>query len=183
MSSMRTPFSFLERELRICLAANRAIHRITAVRFFEVVSRLGDGSVWYALMILLPVVWGPRGLLASLHLAVTGLAALALYYTLKGLTRRPRPYRQESGIRLTVAPLDEFSFPSGHTLQAAAFTFVVMSWFPVAGWVLAPFTVLIALSRVVLGLHYPSDVLAAVVLGIILGFLSVAFIPFPAVQG
>lgn len=176
MSGLRLPISVMERELRICLAANRAIHRITAVRFFAAISRLGDGVIWYVLMALLPFVWGPRALLASLHLALTGLAALAIYYALKGLTRRPRPYRQESGIRLTVAPLDEFSFPSGHTLQAVAFTIVAMSWLPVLGWFLVPFTTLVALSRVVLGLHYPSDVLAAIGLGVMLGSLSVLLV-------
>lgn len=177
MSDLRTPPGFMERELRICLAANRAIHRITAVKFFATVSRLGDGVIWYALMVLLPLVWGPRALLASLHLALTGLGALALYYSLKRLTRRPRPYCQERAIRLIVPPIDEFSFPSGHTLQAVAFTVVAMSWFPVLGWVLIPFSLLVALSRVVLGLHYPSDVLAAVGFGLVLGLLSTALLP------
>lgn len=176
MSGLRLPVNVMKRELRICLAANRAIHRITAVRFFAAISRLGDGMIWYTLMVLLPFVWGPRALLASLHLAFTGLAGLGLYYALKGLTRRPRPYRQESGIRLAVAPLDEFSFPSGHTLQAVAFTLVAMSWFPVLGWLLLPFTFLVALSRVVLGLHYPSDVLAAIGLGAVLGSLSIVLV-------
>lgn len=177
MNSLRHPISLVERELRICLLANRAIHRITAVPFFALISRLGDGIIWYALMILLPLLWGPWALLASLHLALTGLAALGLYYSLKGLTRRPRPYRQESGIRLAVAPLDEFSFPSGHTLQAVAFTVVAVNWFPVLGWILVPFTFLVALSRIVLGLHYPSDVLAALVLGAILGSASIMLLP------
>ncbi len=181
MSSLRTPISLMERELRICLAANRAIHRITAVKFFVAISRLGDGMFWYALMVLLPVVWGPWALLASLHLALTGLAALGLYYALKSVTRRPRPYCQESAIRLVVPPIDEFSFPSGHTLQAVAFTVVALNWFPVLGWVLLPFTLLVALSRVVLGLHYPSDVLAAVGFGVALGLLSIRLAPINAI--
>lgn len=172
MSEARAPLSMLERELRICLLANRAVHRMTAERFFAVISRLGDGMVWYVLMAALPLVYGPGALLASLHLGLTALAALGVYYTLKGLTKRPRPYRQERGIRLSVAPLDEFSFPSGHTLQAVAFTLVAVSWFPVLGWVLFPFAALVALSRVVLGLHYPSDVIAAIGLGSLLALVS-----------
>lgn len=178
MSEARTPAGFLERELRICLLANRAIHRLTAERFFAVVSRLGDGMIWYVLMAVLPLIYGAGAVLASLHLALTALAALGVYYALKGLTRRPRPYRQERGIRLSVPPLDEFSFPSGHTLQAVAFTVVAMAWFPALGWVLIPFTALVALSRVVLGLHYPSDVAAAVFLGLILGIASIGFFEY-----
>lgn len=175
MSDLRAPLTIMERELRICLVANRAIHRLTAGRLFALVSRLGDGLFWYALMVALPLLYGPAAILASLHLAVTGLAALGTYYALKGLTRRPRPYRQERGIQLSVPPLDEFSFPSGHTLQAVAFTLVAVHWFPVLGWVLYPFTALVALSRVVLGLHYPSDVLAAIGLGTLLAVLSIGF--------
>lgn len=174
MSNVRAPLSLMERELKICLLANRAIHRMTAERLFAVISRLGDGLAWYLLMGLLPLLYGPKAILASLHMGLTGLAALGLYYSLKGLTRRPRPYRRDRGIRLSVPPLDEFSFPSGHTLQAVAFTLVAVSWFPVLGWVLFPFTALVALSRVVLGLHYPSDVLAAIGLGTLLAAASIA---------
>lgn len=54
-----------------------------------------------------------------------------------------------------MAPLDEFSFPSGHTLHAVAFSLVAMAHYPVLAWALVPFTASVAVSRVVLGLHYP----------------------------
>jgi undecaprenyl-diphosphatase len=76
-----------------------------------------------------------------------------------------------------IAPLDEFSFPSGHTLHAVSFTLVALAYFPVLAPVLVPFTVLVALSRVVLGLHYPSDVLAATVIGCGLAGLSIWIAP------
>jgi undecaprenyl-diphosphatase len=61
--------------------------------------------------------------------------------------------------------LDTFSFPSGHTLHAVAFTLVACSYYPGLTAVLMPFTLLTAASRVVLGLHYPSDVLAGAAIG------------------
>ena len=64
-----------------------------------------------------------------------------------------------------VPPLDEFSFPSGHTLHAVAFTAVACAWYPPLALLLVPFALLVAASRVVLGLHYPSDVLAAIAIG------------------
>ena len=69
-------------------------------------------------------------------------------------------------------PLDEFSFPSGHTLHAVSFGIVAAGWFPVLALPLALFAVLVAMSRVVLGLHYPSDVLAGAALGAALGLGS-----------
>jgi undecaprenyl-diphosphatase len=69
------------------------------------------------------------------------------------------------GIRAGTPPLDRYSFPSGHTLHAVSFTAIATAHFPELGWVLVPFTVLVAASRVVLGLHYPSDVLAGAAIG------------------
>src|SRR5690606_16957595 len=80
-------------------------------------------------------------------------------------------------VRAWVAPLDEFSFPSGHTLHAVAFSTVAVAHYPVLAWALVPFTGAVALSRVVLGLHYPSDVLAATAIGGLLAAVSLWLVP------
>jgi undecaprenyl-diphosphatase len=95
-----------------------------------------------------------------------------LYRLLKRWTRRPRPFRAHREIVAHIAPLDEFSFPSGHTLHAVAFTIIALAWFPLLAPLLVTFALLVAASRVVLGLHYPSDVLAATVIGCALGAAS-----------
>ena len=163
-------------ELRLCLHLNRYGARPLVRRGFAAVSRLGDGAFWYALMALLPFVGGMAGVHASLHLAFVGLVALGLYRSLKQSTRRPRPFARHRAITAHIAPLDEFSFPSGHTLHAISFTLVATHYFPVLGWVLWPFAVLVAMSRVVLGLHYPSDVLAATLIGISLARASILLV-------
>ena len=68
-------------------------------------------------------------------------------------------------IKLGERPLDVFSFPSGHTLQTVLFTMMLGSQTPMLLWILVPFTVLIAISRMVLGLHYPTDVLIGAGIG------------------
>lgn len=156
----------------VCMAANRWGTRRAVGAFFGTVSRLGDGMFWYALMLALVALDGRRGLLAAAHMAATGLAALLLYRLLKRHTRRPRPFRACPGVIAHVPPLDEFSFPSGHTLQAVGFTVVALAWYPLLAPLLVTFTALVATSRVVLGLHYPSDVLAAIGIGGALGALS-----------
>jgi undecaprenyl-diphosphatase len=102
----------------------------------------------------------------------TGAVALALYRWLKRWTRRPRPFRCCDGVVAHVPPLDEFSFPSGHTLHAVSFSIVALAYFPALAPLLFTLCALIAASRVVLGLHYPSDVLAAVAIGSALGGIS-----------
>jgi undecaprenyl-diphosphatase len=168
---------FVDTENGWCLRANRVCARQGALRYFAAISRLGDGGFWYALMGALVVVEGVAGLHASLHLAVTGLIALSLYTLLKRWTRRPRPFASDVRIHAWVAPLDEFSFPSGHTLHAVAFSLVAMAHYPMLAWLLVPFTASVAVSRVVLGLHYPSDVLAATGIGSALAALSLWLVP------
>lgn len=160
-----------------CLRANRAAARTGVRRVFAAISRLGDGAFWYALMATLVLFEGLAGLLAALHLAATGAVALALYRLLKRWTRRPRPFAADLRIRAWVAPLDEFSFPSGHTLHAVAFSLVAIAHHPALAWLLLPFASGVALSRVVLGLHYPSDVLAAIAIGCALAGLSLWLVP------
>ena len=160
-----------------CRRSNRICARSGARRFFAAVSRLGDGVAWYALMAALIVVDGIDGLAASAHLAVTGAIALSLYKLLKQWTKRPRPYASDARIHAWVAPLDEFSFPSGHTLHAVAFTLVALAHYPMLAWLLIPFTASVAASRVVLGLHYPSDVLAATAIGSAVAALSLWLVP------
>ena len=160
-----------------CLRANRWGQGNGIRRFFALISRLGDGVFWYVLMAALIAFDGMAGLAASAHLAVTGVIALALYKLLKRWTRRPRPFASDVRIRAWVAPLDEFSFPSGHTLHAVAFSIVAIAHYPALAFLLIPFTVCVAVSRVVLGLHYPSDVLAAFGIGSLLAAISLWTMP------
>lgn len=156
-----------------CLRANALCGRTATRRFFALISRLGDGAFWYALMAGLVAFGGRNGAAAALHLAAIGLASLILYKALKRWTRRPRPCTADLRIRAWVAPLDEFSFPSGHTLHAVGFTIVALSYVPSLAWLLIPFAASVAVSRVVLGLHYPSDVLAATGIGSALALGSI----------
>jgi undecaprenyl-diphosphatase len=160
------------REAEFCVSCNRWGRRQSIRGFFALVSRLGDGAIWYGLMLAILLLDGAGGLPASAHMAATGVAALSLYRVLKRWTRRPRPFASDRRIYALVRPLDEFSFPSGHTLHAVAFSMVAISHYPALAWVLLPFTVCVAASRVVLGLHYPSDVIAACGIGFALGTAS-----------
>src|SRR5690606_41701738 len=81
------------------------------------------------------------------------------------------PTRRSSD--LGTPPLDRYSFPSGHTLHAACFQAMLFVAVPAAAWYVLPFTLSVAASRVVLGLHYPSDVAAGAVIGATMGWISV----------
>jgi undecaprenyl-diphosphatase len=157
----------------LCAMLN-GLSRSPAIReLFRTVSRLGDGVVWYALMALLPAIGGSEGWVVTLHAGLTALAGLLVYRITKRCSGRERPYVSHAGrVACAMPPLDRYSFPSGHTLHAVSFTLVLCSYFPHMVWVLLPCAVLIALSRMILGLHYPSDVLAGALIGGVLAVLS-----------
>jgi len=163
------------RELALCLAINRVCRRPSLARGFAVVSRLGDGVLWYVLTAALPLIYGPHGMAAAVHMAAAGLLGVTVYKSLKGNMTRQRPFVTHADIRRGTAPLDRYSFPSGHTLHAVAFTLVVLAYCPALFWLVVPFAVLVALSRVVLGLHYPSDVLAGAAVGAVLAGIVLRF--------
>lgn len=152
-------------ELRFCRLLNRSSRSSVVRQLFQIVSRLGDGWIWYAVLLTLPVLYGTAGFEAMLHAAVTGAVGLALYKLIKNHAVRERPYITHSVIDCASAPLDRYSFPSGHTLHAVCFTVMVSSYFPEWTNPLAALALLIALSRVILGLHYPTDVAAGAALG------------------
>jgi undecaprenyl-diphosphatase len=164
-------------ERRLCLALNRWAARRALMRLLRIVSRLGDGVFWYVLIGVLALFGGTRGAHAALHMSLVGIVSATLYRVLKRWTRRPRPFRTHADITAYIAPLDEFSFPSGHTLHAVGFTLVAVAWFPWLAALLVPFALLVALSRVALGVHYPSDVLAATLIGFLLAGTSMYLLP------
>lgn len=160
-----------------CLRFNRSCRTPTVRQAFAVVSRLGDGVFWYALMALLPLLYGRAGLHVSLQMIGVGAVGLGLYKWLKSRLVRERPCVSLLGIVQGTVPLDRYSFPSGHTLHAVGFATLVSVQFPALAWLCMPFAMLVALSRVVLGLHYPSDVLAGAAIGATLAWLAIEFVP------
>ncbi len=161
-----------QRDLDWATRMNRVAVRPFALLPMLLASRLGDGGLWYAAMIGLAVFGDSEARLCAARMALVGLLCVTLYKWLKAVIARPRPYVRCLDIRRCGRALDQFSFPSGHVLHAVAFSLILVQTYPMLGWVLWPFVLLVALSRVTLGLHYPSDVAAGAAMGAALaGFI------------
>jgi len=167
---------FHQFDSKICIKVNHTSQYWIVRNWFRLISRLGDGVFWYALMAAILLVERKSGLVPVIHMALTGLTATLIYKWLKGKTLRPRPYEVHQDVWLSGKPLDKFSFPSGHTLHAVAFCGVTLAYYPMLVWLVMPFTVMVGMSRVILGLHYPSDVLAGAILGASISSLSIALV-------
>jgi len=161
-------------EYGLCRRLNRGASFAIPRRIFRIASRLGDGIVWYVLIFALPVLYGAAGVRPAIVMALTGALGVALYSLLKHLFVRERPFITHTAIDPAAAPLDRYSFPSGHTLHAVSFAWQASAHFPELAWVLLPLAALIAGSRVVLGLHYPTDVVAGAAIGAALAELGSA---------
>ena len=165
MAIARTIARFDTLELHLCRWLNNCSRHAPTCRLFSTVSRLGNGLFWYSLMLTLALVPGEPGREAAIQMGLTALVGVLLYKMLKESMVRERPFITHRGIVCATAPLDRYSFPSGHTLQAVLFSTIAVAWFPALVLLLLPTVILIALSRVVLGLHYPTDVLVGAFIG------------------
>ena len=141
-------------------------------------SRGGDGWLWSAVGVVLLLFGGDRRYEALTAGFLSLCAGQFIFFVLKRLIGRERPCATETHCWADPLPPDRFSFPSGHTITAFAITFSLGLYYPglLAGLVFCALSV--AVSRVILGLHYVSDVLAGIVIGSAIG-IAVFLSPLP----
>ncbi len=155
----------VELDRRTAQLLHRGAARPWVLRLLVACSRLGDAPLWLSLIFVLPLMDAERGAQAAWLVLALGTLDLLIYWGLKRGTRRQRPFMQCGGISARMRVPDAFSFPSGHTLHAAAFAVLLSTFYPRLAPLLWGFASLVGVSRVVLGLHYPSDVLAGALIG------------------
>src|SRR5579859_1042681 len=180
MTVARQVWGFIERRDHRVM---RRLNRWRAprwVRYWMIAAtRLGDGWLWYSLALILLVVGGPQRYAAVSASALAAIVGVGVFKLLKRLSHRQRPCQLEPHCWSKVLPPDRFSFPSGHTMTAFSIALVVSYFYPSLEGPLFFLAISIGISRVVLGMHFLSDVLAGMVLGVALGCASItAFASF-----
>lgn len=133
-----------------------------SVRF---ISSTGDGPVYLIIALLLLLLDPINGSTFFWAGIIAYCFDVSLYLLLKNMIKRDRPAVKITSYQAFITPSDQFSFPSGHT--AAAFLFACLIWefypfFAISGFIWAA---AVGMSRVLLGVHYPTDLVAGALLG------------------
>jgi undecaprenyl-diphosphatase len=156
-----------------------AIHRYDVVMFFwlintnsyrrlaricRYISCTGDGELYVLLIATLYWQYGwQNSLLQALVMAFC--LERPLYFILKNSFRRNRPAAAINDFQSLVKPSDKFSFPSGHTSAAFMVALLISGFLPVLLIPLCVWAAAIGISRVVLGVHFPTDILVGCLMG------------------
>ena len=149
----------------------RRKHRNALVRLSRQVSRSADGPL-YVLAALAFAGYGNWSMVTLLALAFT--VERLVYFFTKRHFKRNRPPEAIPGFESVIKPSDRFSFPSGHTSAAFITAGILSHAFPYLSPLLYPWACAVGMSRVMLGVHFPSDILAGALLGHSLSLLVLA---------
>ena len=145
----------------------RRVNRWPAPRWIRVwmICATGDGWLWYAMGLIILLFGGPTRFAAVGTSAVAAALGIAVFLFLKKCTNRKRPCAIEPHCWAKLLPPDRFSFPSGHTITAFAVALSLAAFYPglLAGLLFCAAS--IALSRILLGMHFLSDVIAGALVG------------------
>ncbi|HZQ52507.1 MAG TPA: phosphatase PAP2 family protein [Bryobacteraceae bacterium] len=143
------------------------------VRLFAIAAtRAGDGWLWYLVGLAILLFGGSGRLTAIAAAGSAALAGVGIFILLKKLSGRKRPCEIEPHCWANLLPPDQFSFPSGHTITAFSVAVALGSFYT---FLLPPLlfcALSIAISRILLGMHFLSDVAVAALLGVGLGLVS-----------
>lgn len=162
--------SFIEsRDMRIMKRVHRWKAPLWIRQWMICATRGGDGWLWYIVCTAILIFRGSAGQLAVTESSFAATTGIFLFLWLKRTTGRKRPCSIEPHCWSSLLPPDQFSFPSGHTITAFAVSVPLMVHFRELTAALLFCALSIALSRILLGMHFLSDVLAGALIGLLLG--------------
>jgi undecaprenyl-diphosphatase len=144
--------------------------------YFRFITHFGGAGITIFSVVLLILLTTEPLQTTALASAVALTSSHIPVAVMKRLYPRKRPYLKLMGTKVLDNPLQDHSFPSGHTTAAFSVIMPLICHNPAGAFLLLPLAFSVGISRIYLGLHYPTDVLAGMMLGISAGFLSFIFL-------
>jgi len=161
----------------IAVRDHRVMHRVNnwrAPHWIRVwalcATRGGDGWLWYIMLAAVMLFGGDLRWPAIATCVTAAVAGIGLFVGLKRTAKRRRPCAIAAHCWATLLPPDQFSFPSGHTITAFAVAAPLSLFYPSLMVGLFFCAISIGISRILLGMHFLSDVLAGCAVGSALGY-------------
>ena len=143
------------------------LHNPLTNAVFPIITYLGEnGFIWFVLILALIVSKKHRHCGVMLLFSIS-LAFLLGELVIKPVVARPRPFMDDPSVPLLIPPPGGFSFPSNHASSSFAVATMLTFYHKRAGTAALLLAALIAFSRIFLFVHYPTDVLAGALLGIL----------------
>ncbi|MBV9264547.1 MAG: phosphatase PAP2 family protein [Acidobacteriaceae bacterium] len=133
-------------------------------------TRAGDGWLWYLTGLLVLLFGGGDRFTAVAAAGSAAVTGIGIFVSVKKISGRKRPCEYEPHIWANLLPPDQFSFPSGHTITAFAVAITLGLFYPVLLGILLFCALAIATSRILLGMHFLSDVVAGAAIGVGLAY-------------
>ena len=144
--------------------------------FFKTVSKTGDGHLYFVLAALLFLLDEAHGTLFLYTALLAYALEIPIYIVLKHLFKRRRPSELFVHCSSVIIPSDKFSLPSGHTAAAFLMATVIFQFYPAVSPLAFIWASCVGLSRIVLRVHFPLDVLVGMALGISLAVVSMSIL-------
>ena len=158
------------------LWVQRKFCKKTYTPIVRTISATGDGWL-YALLAFSLLSYDYEQNLTFFYASLIGFALeVPLYILLKNKFKRNRPQDYLQGFQAKINPSDQFSFPSGHTAAAFVMAIQIMIFFPAFSLLAITWAITIGFCRILLGVHFPGDIFAGAMLGILCSLIAGAFI-------
>ena len=164
---------FHELDVFVLQTINHSFHNFYTDLLAFNLSYMGVIYFWVIVMILLYLFGGQKAKSVAKRMFIVLVLVVIVSVLLKELILRPRPYTQLTGL-IVLDPQTDYSFPSGHTIIATSMSYVLAKEYN--KYILMIIPVIVALTRLYMGVHYPSDVMGGFLIGLIIAYLVERYI-------